>query len=96
MQYEPVHINRQLTNMEIETTDDLCNQIADWIGVYGCCKAEEVQNGIDGAECTNENPLCCRVGFMGVLKERMINAVENDKKLYLIGLVNPHNQINEL
>jgi hypothetical protein len=26
--------------MNIETVEDLANQIADWMGVYGCCKQE--------------------------------------------------------
>lgn len=67
--------------MNIETTDDLCNQVADWIGVYGCCKSEDERG------CENENPLCCRTGFMMAFKERMIEAVENDKKLESIGLI---------
>lgn len=66
--------------MNIETTEDLCHQIANWIGVYGACKADECADS-----CENENPLCCRVGFMIEMKERMINAVENDKKLDAIG-----------
>jgi hypothetical protein len=67
--------------MQIETTEDLCNQIADWIGVYGACKAKpkEVEECPSG--CENENPLCCRVGFMIVMKDRMEKAVENDKKI---------------
>lgn len=66
--------------MNIETTEELCNQIADWIGVYGACKSEEAEG------CHNENPLCCRVGFMIHMEERMTQAVENDKKLESIGL----------
>lgn len=68
--------------MEIETTEDLCNQLADWIGVYGACKASN-SNGDEPKECLNENPLCCRTGFMMVMKERMAKAVENDKLLGL-------------
>jgi len=64
--------------MYIETTEDLCNQIADWIGVYGACKADECSDG-----CENKNPLCCRVGFMIEMKERMARAVENDRMLEL-------------
>lgn len=67
--------------MKIETTEDLCNQVADWIGVYGACKADECAE-----ECNAESPLCCRVGFMIEMQERMIKAVENDKKLASIGL----------
>lgn len=71
--------------MNIETTEDLCNQIADWIGVYGSCKGAEdnleKENG-----CTNQNPLCCRTGFMMEMKQRMIDAVDNERKLEQIGL----------
>ncbi len=67
--------------MQIETVEDLANQIADWLGVYGCCKSAE-----KGVDCENENPLCCRMGFMMVMKERIYNAVENEKKLEISGL----------
>jgi len=64
--------------MNIETTEDLCNQLADWVGVYGCCKASN-DNSEHAKGCENENPLCCRVGFMMVMKERMTKAVEMDQ-----------------
>jgi len=67
--------------MVIETTEDLCNQLADWIGVYGACKADECDDG-----CYDENPCCCRVGFMLEIRQRMIDAVENDKKLESVNL----------
>lgn len=67
--------------MNIETTSDLCEQLADWIGVYGACKADECAEG-----CDNPSPLCCRVGFMLEIRQRMIDAVENDKKLDSVGL----------
>jgi hypothetical protein len=63
--------------MNIETTDDLCNQLADWIGVYGSCTGEE------SIGCNNTNPLCCRTGFMMEMQRRIYEAVENDKKLNL-------------
>lgn len=67
--------------MTIETTEDLCNQIADWIGVYGACKASDNKCG-HAVGCENDNPLCCRVGFMMIMKERMIKAVEIDKVIH--------------
>jgi len=67
--------------MTIETTEDLLNHFADLIGVYGACKADEYSS-----ECNNESGTCCRVGFMIEYKERMIKAVENDKKLESINL----------
>lgn len=64
--------------MEIETVEDLCNQIADWLGVYGCCKAAQA-----GQDCYNKNPRCCRVGFMMEMPDRIRAAVENEKKIEL-------------
>ncbi len=68
--------------MNIETTEDLAEKMADWLGIYGACKS----NGNDG--CTNDGcaydknkPFCCRVGFTGAMKERMTEAVENDNKI---------------
>lgn len=77
--------------MNIETTDDLLNQFADWIGVYGACKHCDETKTVDGEEvrvneCSEKSPLCCRVGFMIEMKERMLKAVENDNKLNQVGL----------
>lgn len=63
--------------MDIETVDDLANQIGDWVGCYGCCKAAE--KGEDG--CEDKNPFCCRIGMMMWLPDRIRKAVENDKKI---------------
>lgn len=62
--------------MQLETTEELCHQIADWIGVYGGCKANECENG-----CENMNPLCCRQGFMMQMQERMKQAVKNEEAI---------------
>lgn len=69
--------------MNVETLDDVCNKIADWVGVYGCCKG----NGDVGCEFDTDKPLCCRVGFTGHLKERIEQAIENDKKLAAAGII---------
>lgn len=44
--------------MSIETIDDIIDDIADKMGIYGACKSTEP----DG--CDNENLCCCRVGFL--------------------------------
>lgn len=31
--------------MQIETVDELAEQIADWLGIYGSCKKENPLNG---------------------------------------------------
>lgn len=69
--------------MKIETVEDLAEQIADWIGIYGGCKA------VGEIGCTYDkfdNPCCCRVGFINAMEERIREAVENDKKLEESGL----------
>ena len=60
---------------DLETVSDLANQIADWIGVYGSCKDECNK---DGCELSKNNVMCCRVGFMVELEERIRQAAEND------------------
>jgi len=73
--------------MNIETTDDLLNHFADLIGCYGACKScDDIGHEVD---CTNESTTCCRVGFMIEYKDRMIQAVENDK---IIGLISPNDK----
>ncbi len=76
--------------MNIETVEDLSNQIADWLGVYGACKhadcgeecnATNKECCLHGGGCNDENPLCCRKGFMLTMPDRIKKAVENDIKL---------------
>lgn len=63
--------------MEIETVEDLANKICDWIGIYGACK----NNTDDGCEYSETKIMCCRVGFMMILTERIRNSVANDEKI---------------
>lgn len=63
--------------MEIETVDDLANAIGDMLGIYGCCKAAELGKDY----CDNDNPNCCRIGFMMLMPDRIRKAVENDIKI---------------
>lgn len=62
--------------MEIETVDDLANQIGDWVGCYGTCLALEKEEG-----CENQNIFCCRIGMMMVLPDRIRAAVANENLL---------------
>lgn len=68
--------------MNIETIDDILNELADKLYVYGCCKA--AANGKD--ECNEKDSCCCRVGFMMEYKDRIKKAFENEKKLEAAGL----------
>jgi hypothetical protein len=65
--------------MTIETVEDLSEQIADWLGIYGGCK----NNSSCDNECTYDKnkPFCCRIGFVGAISERIREAVDNDSKL---------------
>jgi len=77
--------------MNIETVEDLANDIADKLGIYGACKhgqcqadeclAKSDEHCLHGGGCTDEIPLCCRQGFMMTFPDRVRQAVENDKKL---------------
>ncbi len=70
--------------MEIETVSDLANQVGDWVGVYGCCKAAE--KGLDHCEESEKNTFCCRIGFTMEFEERIRKAVENEKQLEQINI----------
>lgn len=65
--------------MEIQTVDRLCEEIADMVGVYGCCKSEP-ENNIQ-CEFGDKNIFCCRTGFVMELREKMIKAVEFDESV---------------
>lgn len=64
----------------IETLDDILNQYADWLGVYGACPVER-EEGCDVCP-KDANPHCCRVGFMIEQKDRILNAIENEKRFH--------------
>lgn len=72
--------------MDIETVDDLAEQIADWLGIYGGCK--NIAPGDDNCDYDKNKPFCCRAGFVGAISERMRDAVANDDKLISAGLKN--------
>ena len=77
--------------MTIETVDELCEHLADLIGVYGACKHSDETKIVDGEEvrineCNEECDTCCRVGFMMVMPDRIRQAVENDKRLEAVNL----------
>jgi hypothetical protein len=67
--------------MQIETLDDVLNEIADKFMIYGACK--EMNDGQE--ECNSETPFCCRVGFTMVYEEKIRNAIENEINLAKIG-----------
>lgn len=62
--------------MNIETVDELCEHLADLIGVYGCCRHAE-----SNEDCKEKMITCCRVGFMIEMPDRIRQAVINDEKL---------------
>lgn len=68
--------------MEIETVDDLAEKIADWLGIYGSCKSDgDTGCDFDKHDFDKSRPFCCRHGFVGEIKDRIYQAIENEKKL---------------
>ncbi len=70
--------------MNIETTEDLAEKLADWLGIYGGCKNETSDD--DNCKFDKSKPFCCRQGFVMEMKERMVEAVDNERKLEGLGL----------
>jgi len=68
--------------MQVETVDDLVEQLADWFGIYGGCKTRD-----DATSCESKcdfdpkKPFCCRIGFSDHMTTRIENAVENTRKI---------------
>lgn len=73
--------------MSIETIDDIVNDIADKLGVYGACKSESDEGCLNEDGSYNNDPCCCRVGFTMVLTERIYRAIANENQLKKIQLI---------
>lgn len=69
--------------MAIETLDDVLNELADKLGVYGCCKNYLDGEGNETGECNEKDPCCCRIGFMIEYENRIKEAVRIEKQLGL-------------
>lgn len=61
--------------VEFETVNELCEELADKLGIYGVPTSYN-QNIVDHPENCE-----CRICFVSELEDRMIEAVENDKFL---------------
>lgn len=70
--------------MNVETVEDLANQLADWFGIYGGCK--NVCHDDDKCDYDAKKPFCCRFAFTADMEERIRTSVENENKLTEIGL----------
>lgn len=62
--------------MKIDTPEDLAEEVADWIGIYGNCDQENCQ----------ESGRCCRAEFTQILAERIRNSVHNENAIITIDL----------
>jgi len=58
--------------MPIETLDDIIEELADGLGIYGCGGEEDE---------SHEDDCDCRVCFEIEMRERIMSAVEIEKKL---------------
>ncbi len=68
--------------MNIETVDELVDELANWLGIYGGCKNNEESENCENL-CTFDakKPFCCRNAFLLEMEDRIRQAVENEKKL---------------
>ena len=62
--------------MNIETLDEVINELADRLGIYGCCKKAE-----ENEDCEEKNAFCCRIAFTQVYEERIREAIKNEEKI---------------
>jgi len=67
--------------MKIEVLEDVLEELANKLGVYGCCNPAENEE-----DCNSDNGFCCRTGFMMTYEDRIRQAIENEKKLQESGL----------
>lgn len=67
--------------MKIETLEDILEELANKLSVYGCCVPAE-----DETDCESKTPFCCRVGFFVHYEDRIRNAFSNEEKLSQVGL----------
>lgn len=73
--------------MKIEILEDILEELADKLGVYGCCKPAENEE-----DCNSQNGFCCRTGFMMNYEDRIRTALDNEEKLNKIGLTNTNKE----
>lgn len=65
--------------MVIETVEEIVDQVADWLNIYGACPTEHAGN-CDACP-KKENIFCSRIGFITEFRDRLDKAYENEKKL---------------
>lgn|SRR5574337_121378 len=64
--------------MSIETLDDIIEEIADKLGIYGACPQIDPNSGFQTGEC---KPCNCRPEFVGDLQRRIRAAGEVERRL---------------
>lgn len=64
--------------MAIETLEDIVEELANQLGIYGTCKGRDA-NGNVVRECLPKE--VCRICFSSDLKDRIYAAVEVERKL---------------
>lgn len=66
--------------MAIETLNDIVEDVANRLGIYGTCVARD-EHGDQVRECLPSE--VCRICFVSDLNERIRNAVEIERRLSL-------------
>lgn len=62
--------------MDVESVEDLAEELADWCGIYGGCESDgENDCGFD-----RDRPFCCRMAFVSVMRDRIQASVRNDER----------------
>lgn len=72
--------------MKVETVEDLVEQLADWMGIFGGCKNPNDDRPQDKCTFDPKKPFCCRSGFTAYMIERIEKAVHNTEELNKIDL----------
>lgn len=78
--------------MKIETVDELVEELANWLDIYGVCKHTDYDPTENKCTFEEKRPFCCRAGFQSVMGDRIRNAVKNDEWLDVLMANRKNNQ----
>lgn len=67
--------------MKIEILEDVLEELANKLDIYGCCKPDENEQA-----CITANNFCCRVGFMMHYEDRIRQSIVNEQRIVQAGI----------